>query len=44
MLSEPKTKISLSKKKIRDIKNFFNELRYKFFKSKLTRSEEVFKK
>ena len=31
----PKTKISLSKKKIRDIKEGFNELRYKFFKPKI---------
>ena len=35
ILSEPKTKMSLSKKKIRDIKKDFNELRYKFARSKI---------
>ena len=35
ILSEPKTKISLSKKKMRDIKENLNELRYKFSKSKI---------
>ena len=35
ILSEPKTKISLSKKRIRDIKQKFHESRYKFSKSKI---------
>ena len=35
ILSKPKTKISLSKKKIRDIKENFNEFWHKFFKSKI---------
>ena len=35
ILSEPKTKISLSKKRIKDIKEKFNESRYKFSKSKI---------
>ena len=35
MLSEPKTKISLSKNSIKDIKEKFNESRYKFSKSKI---------
>ena len=34
ILSEPKSKISLSKKKIKEIKKDFNELRYGFSKSK----------
>ena len=34
ILSEPKTKTRLSKKKIRDIRKHFNESRYKFSKSK----------
>ena len=34
ILSQPKTKASLSKKKIRDIKKDFNKSRYKFSKSK----------
>ena len=32
ILREPKTKISLSKKRIKDIKEKFNESRYKFSK------------
>ena len=32
ILSEPKTKTSLSKKKIRDIRKDFNKSRYKFSK------------
>ena len=32
ILSEPKTKISLSKKRIKDIKEKFNESRYRFSK------------
>ena len=32
ILSEPKIKISLSKKKIKDIKKFFSELRHRFLK------------
>ena len=36
ILSKPKIKISLSKKKIRDIKKYFNELRHGFSKSKIT--------
>ena len=36
ILSKPKIKISLSKKKIRDIKKYFNELRRGFSKSKIT--------
>ena len=35
MLSEPKTKTSLSKKRIKDIKEKFNESRYKFFETKI---------
>ena len=35
ILSQPKTKISLSEKKIRGIKENFNDLRYKFSKSKI---------
>ena len=35
ILSEPKTKTSLSKKKIRDIRKYFNKSRYKFSKSKI---------
>ena len=35
ILSGPKTKISLSKKRIKDIKGKFNESRYKFSKSKV---------
>ena len=34
ILSQPKTKASLSKKKMRDIKKDFNKSRYKFSKSK----------
>ena len=35
ILSEPKTKTSLSKKKIRDIRKDFNKSRYRFSKSKI---------
>ena len=35
ILSEPKSKINLSKKKIKDIKKDFSELRYGFSKSKI---------
>ena len=35
ILSEPKTKTSLSKKKIRDIRKDFNKSRYKFSKPKI---------
>ena len=35
ILSEPKPKINLSKKKIKKIKKVFSELRYKFSKSKI---------
>ena len=35
ILSEPKTKTSLSKKKIRGIRKDFNKWRYKFSKSKI---------
>ena len=35
ILSEPKTKISLSKKKIKDIRKDFNKSRYKLYKSKI---------
>ena len=35
ILSEPKTKISLSKKKIKDIKKKVNESRYKFSRSRI---------
>ena len=35
ILSEPKTKKSLSKKKIRDIKKDFNKSKYRFSKSKI---------
>ena len=34
-LNEPKTKISLSKKRIKNIKEKFNESRYEFSKSKI---------
>ena len=34
ILSKPKPKINLSKKKIKEIKKDFNELRYGFCKSK----------
>ena len=36
ILSKQKIKISLSKKKIRDIKKYFNELRHGISKSKIT--------
>ena len=35
ILSEPKTKTGLSRKKIRDIRKNFNKSRYKFSKSKI---------
>ena len=35
ILSEPKPKINLSKKKIKEIKKDFNELKYGFSKSKI---------
>ena len=35
ILSEPKTKTSLSKKKIRDIRKDFNKSRYKFSQPKI---------
>ena len=35
ILSKPKPKINLSKKKIKEIKKYFSEVRYKFFKSKI---------
>ena len=35
ILSEPKPKINLSKKKIKKIKKVFSELRYRFSKSKI---------
>ena len=35
ILSEPKTKTSYSKRKIRDIRKDFNKPRYKFSKSKI---------
>ena len=35
ILSEPKTKASLSKKKMTDIRKDFNKSRYKFSKSKI---------
>ena len=35
ILSEPKPNISLSKKKIKEIKKDFNELKYGFSKSKI---------
>ena len=35
ILSEPKPKINLSKKKVEEIKKDFNELRYEFSKSKI---------
>ena len=37
ILSEPKTKISLSQKRIKDINEKFNESRYKFSKSKVNK-------
>ena len=40
ILSEPKTKISFSKKKIKYIKKDFNESRYEFPKSKIKELEE----
>ena len=42
ILIEPTTKLSLYKKKTKDIKEEFNELRYKLSKSKITRLEEFF--
>ena len=35
ILSEPKTKISLSEKRLKEIREKFNESRYKFSKSKI---------
>ena len=35
ILSKPKPKINLSKKKIKEIKKYFSEVRYKFSKSKI---------
>ena len=40
ILSEPKTKTSLSKRKIKGIKETFNKSRYKFSKSKIKKIEE----
>ena len=37
ILSEPKPKINLSKKKIKEIKKDFRELRYGFSKSKINK-------
>ena len=37
ILSEPKPKINLSKKKIKEIKKGFRELRYGFSKSKINK-------
>ena len=41
-LREPKSKINLSKKKIKDIKKDFSGLRYGFSKSKISEFREVF--
>ena len=38
IISEPKTKLSFSKKKVKDIKKYFNESRYKFSESKIKKS------
>ena len=35
ILSKPKPKISLSKKKIKEIKKYFSKLRHRFCKSKI---------
>ena len=35
ILSKPKPKINISKKKIKEIKKYFSEVRYKFSKSKI---------
>ena len=35
IMSEPKPKINLSRKKIKEIKKYFNELKYRFSKSKI---------
>ena len=37
ILRKPKPKISLSKKKIKEIKNDFSELRHRFSKSKINK-------
>ena len=42
ILSEPKPKISISKKKIKEIKKGFSELRHKFSKSKISKFRKVF--
>ena len=42
ILSEPKSKISLSKEKIKEIKKDFNKLRYWFSKSKISKSKKSF--
>ena len=42
ILSEPKSKTSFSKKKIKEIKKDFNELRYGFSKSKISKSKKIF--
>ena len=40
-LSEPKPKINLSKKKIKEVKNDFSELRYGFSKSKINKLKKM---
>ena len=35
ILSKPKPKLNLSKKKIKEMKKYFSELRYRFSKSKI---------
>ena len=42
ILSKPKPKTNLSKKKIKEIKKDFNELRYGFSKSKISKSKKIF--
>ena len=42
ILCEPKPKTSVSKKKIKEIKKGFSELRHKFSKSKISKFRKVF--
>ena len=41
-LSEPKTKISLSRKKIKDIKKFFSELWHRLLKSEIKERRNLY--
>ena len=44
MLSEPKPKISIIKKKLKEIEKDFNELRHKFSKNEIDKFRKVFYK